>query len=86
MLDQRSASLPFDGPAELRRLLYNAAMSAARTAVWKPLYQRELAKGLSTTAALNILARKLLRIAFSLFKHATNFDPAIILKNTCAKP
>ena len=26
------------GPSELRRLLYNAAMSASRTKAWRPLY------------------------------------------------
>jgi transposase len=73
------------GPAELRRLLYNAAMSAARTKLWKPVYERERNKGLPTTAALNILARKILRIAFALFKNAVDFDPAII-QNACVKP
>lgn len=65
------------GPSELRRLLYNGAQAAARTATWKPLYQRLRARALSTTAALVILARKLLRVAFALSKqpHA-RFDPA----------
>ena len=31
------------GPAELRRLLYNAARSAAQTATWKPCYERQRA-------------------------------------------
>ena len=66
------------GPAELRRLLYNAAMSAAKTATWKPCYQHQRAKGLSTTAALVVLARKLVRVAFALYKRDTCFDPALI--------
>ena len=41
------------GPAEWRRLLFNAAMSASRTKAWKQHYERERAKGLSRTAALN---------------------------------
>jgi transposase len=63
------------GPAELRRLLYNAAMSASRTAAWRAVYERELAKGLPRTAALVVLARKLVRVAFSLFKSESLFDP-----------
>lgn len=38
------------GPAELRRLLYNAAMSAIKTKVWKPHYLHYRTKGWSTTA------------------------------------
>jgi transposase len=67
------------GPAELRRLLYNAAMSAAKTKTWKPFYERQRAKGLSTTAALVVLARKLLRVAFALFKKGVRFDPAVAM-------
>lgn len=63
------------GPAELRRLLYNAAMSASRTKAWKPFYARQRQKGLSTTAALVVLARKLLRVAYALYHHDTDFDP-----------
>jgi transposase len=62
------------GPSELRRLLYNAAMSGARTKAWNPLYQRTRDAGKTTTEALVILARKMLRIAFSLFKNKTHFD------------
>ena len=63
------------GPAELRRLLFNAARSASRTPAWRPFYERELAKGLPGTAAAVVLARKLVRVAFSLFKSQTTFDP-----------
>lgn len=64
------------GPAEWRRLLFNAAMSASRTKVWKPYYEHERAKGLSRTAALVALARKLVRVAFGLFKSQSHFDPS----------
>jgi transposase len=66
------------GPAELRRLLYNAAMAASKSPVWLPFYARQRAKGLAATACLVVLARKLLRLAFSLFKHQTDFDPKLI--------
>ena len=63
------------GPAELRRLLFNGARAACRAACWRDVYERELAKGLPRTAALVVLARKLVRVAFSLFKSQTTFDP-----------
>lgn len=64
------------GPAELRRLLYVAAMTTARHAAIKVEYARHLAKGLSATAVYNILARKLLRTAWSMLKHSRPFDIA----------
>ena len=63
------------GPSELRRLLYLAAMTAAKTKIWKPLYEHYRAKGLSTTAALVILARRIARTAWSIYTHKTDFDP-----------
>lgn len=73
------------GPSELRRLLFNAAMSGAKTATWRPAYQSERNKGLPTTAALVILARKILRVAFALFKNNTTFSPQT-QKIACTKP
>ena len=66
------------GWPETRRLMYAAAMSAARTKTWNGFYCAQRDKGLSTTAALVVLARKLLRVAFSLFKQQALFDPALI--------
>ncbi len=63
------------GPAELRRLLYMAAMSAIKTKTWRPLYDHYRAKGLSSTAALVILARRIARTAWSIYTHKTEFDP-----------
>lgn len=62
------------GPAELRRLLYNAAMSAVTTKSWGPIYQTYRARGLSSTESLVILARKIARTAWSLHRHGTTFD------------
>lgn len=64
------------GPSELRRLLYLAAMSASRTALWKPFYLHDTARGLSTTEALNVLARRLLRVAWAVATSGHDFDPA----------
>lgn len=66
------------GPAELRRLLFNGARSASKTALWHPLYQQCLARGLSTTEATVIIARKLLRTAYAIYRHGTTFDPTRI--------
>lgn len=64
------------GPSEERRILFNCARSASRTKIWRPYYQAQLAKGLSATAATVILARKMLRVAFALYKTKQPFDPA----------
>jgi transposase len=66
------------GQSELRRVLFNCARSAARTKAWQSYYQAQLAKGLSATAATVILARKMVRVAFAVFKTGRPFDPLLI--------
>ena len=64
------------GDPELRRLLYLAA-SASLNSKLNPFasqYQREQAKGLTKTAALNAVARKLARMCWSIARHGTTFD------------
>ena len=68
------------GPAELRRLLFNAAMSAIKTNVWKPIYQSYRTQGWSTTASLVIIARKIARTAWSIHHYRTTFNPERITK------
>lgn len=68
------------GPAELRRLLFNAAMSAAKTKVWKPIYEHYRTQGWSTTAALVIIARKIARAAWSIHHYHSTFIPERITK------
>lgn len=63
------------GDSELRRLLHNAAMAACRSPAWRPFYEGYLARGLKTTQAYVIVARKLVRVAFSLMKHQSNYQP-----------
>ena len=63
------------GSGELRRLLYNCAQAAAKTKTWKPYYTRLKDGKFSTTQALVIIARKLLRIAFSLWRQGETFNP-----------
>jgi transposase len=72
------AKLAKQGDAELRRLLYLCAQSTLRRAdsPFRIQYDRERAKGLSSTAALCAVARKLARLCWSLWKYQTDYDPA----------
>ena len=65
------------GDAELRRLLYIAALGAAqsRDTTFATRYAREQAKGLAKAAALNAVARKLAKVAWSLIAHNSTYDP-----------
>ncbi|OYT20900.1 MAG: hypothetical protein CCU26_04155 [Nitrospira sp. UW-LDO-01] len=66
------------GPAEWRRLLFNAAMSAIQTTSWKPLDESYRTHGWITTAALVILALKIARAVGSIHHYRTTFNPARI--------
>ena len=66
------------GPAEERRLVFNCARSAAQMPLWRPYYEAQQAKGLSSTAATIVLARKMLRVAFAVYQHRQPFDPRLI--------
>ncbi len=65
------------GDPEIRRLLYNAAMTACRQEHWRPYYQSLRDRGLSGTAALMILARKMVRVCYALLKTQLPFEPGI---------
>ena len=69
------------GPAELRRLLFNAAMAAIKSEAWKTIYEHYRARGWSTTAVLVIIARKIARAAWSIHHYHSTFDPERITKN-----
>jgi transposase len=68
------------GPSELRRLLYVAALSAIKTKTWRLIYERYRGKGLSSTAAIVIVARRLARTAWSMYTYKTEFDPERLAK------
>lgn len=63
-----------------RTMLYNAAISAVTSKVWKPLYERCLERGLKKVQALIVVARKIARCAWSIHKHGTTFDPARVCR------
>lgn len=56
------------GPAYLRKQWYMVGFTAARTRALKPMYLALRAKGFATTEAFVILARKLLRAAYAVWK------------------
>ncbi len=61
------------GEAEVRRLLFCAAQGARSYPLFDDYYQNQLTKGLSKIAAKVILARKIVRIAFSLMTNQQLF-------------
>lgn len=62
------------GCALFRHLLCMAARAASLLGAWRGCYEAQLAKGLSATAAYVVLARKIVRTAFSILKNETEFD------------
>jgi transposase len=70
------------GPALLRRQMYLTGMSASHSKALKPLYQSIRAKGFATTEAFVILGRKLLRVAFAVWKGSEIFDPTRLMPKT----
>ena len=75
---QAPGRLSKHGDAALRRLLFVAALAASRSQkdrTFATRYRREQAKGLAPTAALNAVARKLAKLAWSMVTHATPYDP-----------
>jgi transposase len=65
------------GDAELRRLFFLCAKANLRVkgSPFRAQYEREREKGLSSTAALNAVARKLARLCWSMVKHQSRYDP-----------
>ena len=74
--------LTHHGDATLRTMLFMAAISACKVPAWRALYESGKQKGLPSTACYVIVARKLARIAFSLFKSGQNYDPRLALAAT----
>jgi transposase len=62
------------GSPDLRRQMYLVAFAACHSKALGPLYKALRAKGFQTTEALVILARKLLRVAYAVWKARSPFD------------
>jgi transposase len=75
------------GHAELRRLLYLCCQSSLRVkeSPFKVQYDRERAKGLSTTAALCAVSRKMAKLCWSLWKHQSDYDPSRVYQQNQKK-
>lgn len=84
------AGLTRQGDAELRRLLYLAAQANLRckdpSNPFQLLYARERAKGLSSTAALCVVARKLAKLCWSLHRHQSVYDPSRVFEQGKRSP
>lgn len=63
------------GPPLLRRQMFLAGFAASHSKALKPLYLSIRARGFASTEAFVILGRKLLRVAFAVWKANEVFDP-----------
>lgn len=74
--------------AELRRLLFLAAQASlrAKNSPFKAQYERERAKGLSSTAAVCAVARKMARLAWSRVTHGSAYEPERIYQQPKQQP
>jgi transposase len=68
------------GDPQIRRQMWLCAMAASRCSSFKAQYEALGLRGLPTTAAYVVIARKLLRIAFALWHSKQLFDPAKAIK------
>lgn len=66
------------GDAMIRRQMWLCAMAASRSVVFKPIYQALQQRGIPKIAALVVIARKLLRIAFAVCKSGKAFDGSLV--------
>lgn len=66
--------LTHHGDVALRHMLFLAALAATKRPEWRALYEHHRSKGLASTAALVVLARKIARIAFHLSKTGETYD------------
>lgn len=62
------------GDGQLRTALFMAARTASRLPAWRAYYESQLAKGFSATQATVIMARKLVRVAWSVYKSKRPFE------------
>jgi len=70
------------GPAHLRRLVWLLGFTGAHTKVYKTYYDSLKARGLAFTEAAMILGRRILRIAWALWRSNHHFDPALLTRKS----
>ena len=74
--------LTHHGDAALRTTLFLGAMAACKRVEWRAVYEANIHKGLPSTAALVVVARKLARVAFGLFKSGETYEPGRFLSRS----
>jgi transposase len=72
------------GDAMIRRQMRLCAISASRSSTFKPQYQAMQAREILKVAALVIVARKLLRVAFAVWKSCNPFDESVVWQKPSA--
>lgn len=68
--------LTHHGDACLRGALFMGAMAACKRPEWRAIFDHNMRKGLPSTAAYVVVARKIARVAFSLFRTGQEYDPS----------
>lgn len=68
------------GDPQIRQQMWMCAMTASRCSGFKASYEALKQRGLSSTAAYVVIARKLLRVAFAIWHSDQLFDPAKMAK------
>ena len=66
------------GPAYLRKQVWLMGFVATHTKVYKPFYEALRARGLDFTEAAMILGRRILRIAWAVWRTDKPFDPHLV--------
>lgn len=74
---RRRGGMTKEGSALLRKMLYMAALQSVKRATnaFHPLYASFVARGKAKMCALGAIMHKLIRIAFGVLKHQTQFAP-----------
>jgi len=65
--------LSHQGDAQARTFLFMAGRAGARLPAWKAYYQSQTSKGLSSTEATVVMARKLARVCWKVYRQDTPF-------------
>lgn len=68
------------GPPHIRREVWLMGFAGTHTKLFKPIYQALLARGIATTEAIMILGRRILRIAWAVWRKDRPFDPQLVGK------
>jgi transposase len=68
------------GPAYLRKQIWLMGFAGAHTKLYKPIYEALVARGFNFTEAAMILGRRILRIAWAVWRTGKPFDSSRLVK------